>query len=447
MARMLLLVGTRKGCFVLESGEDRRKWKLRGPFCEGWPVYHAIYDEDSGSIYAAAASEWHGSAVWRSPDLGETWEHSSEGLGYPDGELKLSKVSSVAAAHGRLLVGAEAAGLFESRDGGQTFSLLTTLDDLPGRDKWNNPDNQPPGHLGLSAILPHPTDPERLWVIVQGHSIFETTDGGETWAPRNKGLRADWPLENPEVGYCVHKLVLSPTDHDRMYQQNHVGMHRSDDAAQSWVEITEGLPSEFGFAAAVHPHDRDSFYVIPLDAGHTRCMPDGEAAVWRTRDAGSTLAAARPRPAAARRVRRRAPRGDGDRLARHAWPLLRHEHRPGVRERRRRRQLGRDRELPAGHHLGRGGAGRLIVADVYLPSTLPPLFPGLERRLEVEAATVQEAIDRLDERWPGLRDRLCEPGHGIRRHINVYVDRERAALDTPIGESSRVDVIAAISGG
>jgi photosystem II stability/assembly factor-like uncharacterized protein len=288
MARMLLLVGTRKGCFVLQSGEDRLEWKLRGPFCEGWPVYHAIYDHDSGSIYAAAASEWHGSAVWRSPDFGETWEHSSEGLGYADGELKLSKVSSVAAAHGRLLVGAEAAGLFDSRDGGQTFSLLTTLDDLPGRDKWNNPDNQPPGHLGLSAILPHPTDPERLWVIVQGHSIFETTDGGETWAPRNKGLRADWPLENPEVGYCVHKLVLSPTDHDRMYQQNHVGMHRSDDAAQSWVEISEGLPTEFGFAAAVHPHDRDSFYVIPLDSGHTRCMPDGKAAVWRTDDAGST---------------------------------------------------------------------------------------------------------------------------------------------------------------
>ena len=131
MARMLLLVGTRKGCFVLESGEDRGKWELRGPFCEGWPVYHAIYDEDSGSIYASAASEWHGSALWRSPDLGETWEHSSEGLGYAEGELKLSKVSSVAAAHGRLLVGAEAAGLFESRDGGQTFSLLTTLDDLP----------------------------------------------------------------------------------------------------------------------------------------------------------------------------------------------------------------------------------------------------------------------------------------------------------------------------
>ena len=286
MSRMLLLVGTRKGCFVLEAGVDRKKWKIRGPYCEAWPIYHAIYDSESGSIYAAAGSEWFGATIWRSTDLGETWEQSSEGLAYENGDLKLSKVSSVAAAHGRLLVGAEAAGLFESRDGGQTFSLLTTLDGLPGRDKWNNPDNQPPGHLGLSAILPHPEDPNRLWVIVQGHSIFETTDGGETWTPRNRGLRADWPLENPEVGYCVHKLVLAP-DRERMYQQNHVGMHRSDDAGKSWVEISEGLPTEFGFAAAAHPHDRDTFYVIPLDPGHGRCMPDGKAAVWRTKDAGA----------------------------------------------------------------------------------------------------------------------------------------------------------------
>src|SRR5919108_1674585 len=97
LARTLLLVGTRKGCFVLESDEARRDWRLRGPFCEGWPVYHAVYDSGSGSIYAAAASEWHGSAVWRSPDLGETWEHSSEGLSYENSDLKLSKVSNLAA--------------------------------------------------------------------------------------------------------------------------------------------------------------------------------------------------------------------------------------------------------------------------------------------------------------------------------------------------------------
>ncbi|HEY6075674.1 MAG TPA: hypothetical protein VIV36_02475, partial [Gaiella sp.] len=287
-ARVTVLVGTRKGCFLLESDADRRDWSVRGPFCDGWPIYHAIHDAATGALYAAAASEWHGAGVWRSADAGETWTLSSEGLSYENGDLKLSKVSGLTAAHGRLLAGAESAGVFESRDEGATWSLLSTLDGQPGRNEWNDPANQPPGHLGLPAMLPHPDDPARFWAIVQGFGIFETTDDGGSWTPRNRGLRADWPLENPEVGYCVHKLVMSPVETDRLYQQNHVGMHRSDDAGQTWVEITEGLPTEFGFAAAAHPHDRDTFYVVPLDPGHGRCMPDGAAAVWRTRDAGST---------------------------------------------------------------------------------------------------------------------------------------------------------------
>jgi len=287
MPQTMVLVGTRKGCFVLESDGDRRDWAVRGPYCEGWPVYHAIHDPATNALYAAAASEWHGAGVWRSGDLGETWELSSEGLTYGDG-LKLSKVSGLNAAHGRLLAGAEAAGVFESRDGGVNWSLLSTLDGLPGRDAWNNPDNQPPGHLGLPGLLAHPDEAARFWAVIQGFGIFETTDDGASWTPRNRGLRAEWPLEDPEVGYCVHKLVMSPADHDRLYQQNHCGMHRSDDAGLSWTEITEGLPSDFGFAAAAHPHDRDSFYVIPLDPGHGRCMPEGRAAVWRTRDAGSS---------------------------------------------------------------------------------------------------------------------------------------------------------------
>src|SRR5438270_688229 len=174
MSNALLLIGTRKGCFLMESDDDRRKWKLRGPFCEGWPVYHAVYDGSSGAIYAAAASEWLGSTVWRSPDLGETWTQSSEGLSYG------------------------------------------------------------------------------------------------------------------EVGFCVHKYGRSSVDGGRMCQRNHVGMHGSDDAAHSGVEITEGLPTDFGFAAAAHPHDRDTFCVSPLDPGHGRNMPDGKAAVWRTRDAGAS---------------------------------------------------------------------------------------------------------------------------------------------------------------
>jgi photosystem II stability/assembly factor-like uncharacterized protein len=289
MPKTLLLIGTRKGCFMLESDADRRDWALRGPFCEGWPVYHAIHDPATGAIYAAAASEWHGSAVWRSPDLGENWALSSEGLAYDaDGERKLSKVSTLAVKNGRVLVGVEAPGIFESRDDGATWSLLSTLAGQPGSDKWDDPANQPPGHLGISALMFDPEDPARFWAIVQGVGLFETTDDAATWTPRNRGLRADWPREHEEVGFCIHKLVRSPDDGDRMFQQNHVGMHRSDDAGQSWVEITEGLPTEFGFAAATHPHDKDTFYVVPLDPGHGRTMPEGHAAVWRTRDAGES---------------------------------------------------------------------------------------------------------------------------------------------------------------
>jgi photosystem II stability/assembly factor-like uncharacterized protein len=288
MSRTLLLVGTRKGAFLIESDADRRDWRIRGPFCEGWPVYHAVFDQGSGSIYAAAASEWHGSAVWHSGDLGETWVHSSDGLSYGEDGKRMSKVSSLAAAHGRVLVGVEAPGIFESKDSAKTWSLLSTLAGEPGSDEWDDPANQPPGHLGLSALMPDDESESRFWAIVQGVGVFETTDDGASWTPRNRGLRAEWPRPHDEVGFCVHKLVRSPVDPDRMYQQNHCGMHRSDDGGHSWVEITEGLPTDFGFAAATHPHDRDTFYVVPLDPGHGRCMPDGKATVWRTRDAGSS---------------------------------------------------------------------------------------------------------------------------------------------------------------
>jgi photosystem II stability/assembly factor-like uncharacterized protein len=287
MSRVVILVGTRKGLFVLES-DDRRTWSRRGPFCESWPVYHAIYDDETGTIYAAAASDWHGAAVWRSSDLGETWAWSGEGLAYPEGEPALTKVTGLTAAHGRLLVGAAVPGIFESSDAGVTWRLLSRLDDQPAREKWLNPGDMPPGRLGLPAIVAHPTDAQRFFANVQGFGVWETVDGGGSWTPRNQGLRADWPLDDPAWGYCVHKLVRSPADPDRLYEMTHVGAYVSSDGGQGFTEITEGLPSDFGFAAAAHPHDRDTAYMIPLDARHGRTMHDGRAAVWMTRDAGSS---------------------------------------------------------------------------------------------------------------------------------------------------------------
>ena len=156
MSKTLVIVGTRKGCFILESDERRLEWELRGPFCEGWPIYHAVHDADTGAIYAAGASEWHGASIWRSLDLGETWTQSSEGLEYGETGLKLSKVSGLTAAHGRLFAGAEMPGIFESRDGGQTWTLLSTLGGQPGSEGWNDPANQPPGHLGDPCDPPPP---------------------------------------------------------------------------------------------------------------------------------------------------------------------------------------------------------------------------------------------------------------------------------------------------
>ena len=177
--------------------------------------------------------------------------------------------------------------MFESQDGGRTWSLFSTVDYAPARAKWLNPEVSPPGHLGLIALVPHPEDGDQLLANVQGFGVFLSEDGGTSWAPRNDGLRADWPLDDPAWGYCVHKLVASPADPARLYEQTHCGVYRSSDRGANWQEITEGLPGDFGFAAAAHPYDRDSFYVIPVDPGHGRCTP-GSLAVWRTQDAGET---------------------------------------------------------------------------------------------------------------------------------------------------------------
>lgn len=285
--RVTLLVGTRKGLFVLDSDEERRDWSLRGPLCESWPIYHAIGDPRTGMLHAAAASEWHGTMVWRSRDLGETWEHSGEGLTYGEDGPPLTKVSSLTSTDGRLYAGADFPGVFTSEDGGATWSLFTTLQDQPARERWLEPDASPPGRLGVIATMPVPGDPQGLLVNVQGFGLFRSADGGTTWSPSNEGMRADWPLEDPAWGYCVHKAVFSPADPQRMYTQTHVGIYRSDDAGASWTEITDGLPSDFGFPAVAHPHDRDTFFVIPVDPGHGRTVHDGRLAVWRTRDAGA----------------------------------------------------------------------------------------------------------------------------------------------------------------
>lgn len=284
--RVLLLVGTRKGGFILESDAERRDWRIRGPLCEGWPIHDMTHDPSSGALYAAGGNEWYGPAVWRSDDLGETWSHSSEGIAYGDEGPKIRKLWNVTPAHGAVYAGADPAGLFRSDDGGATWAHVAGLRDHPTRPSWE-PGN---GGLCLHSIVPHPTDPAQLWVAISSVGTFHTADGGATWTTRNRGVRADFlPQTYPEYGQCVHKLLMAPGPPGLLYQQNHCGVYRSSDGGEHWEEITAGLPSQFGFPMVVHPRDPRTIWVVPLNgAEEGRYVPDARAAVWRSRDGGDS---------------------------------------------------------------------------------------------------------------------------------------------------------------
>ncbi|WP_342241928.1 WD40/YVTN/BNR-like repeat-containing protein [Inquilinus sp. OTU3971] len=286
--RILILVGTKKGAFIAESDPARRSWRLRGPFCETWPINHVVADPASGTIYGAGGNEWFGPAVWKSTDLGETWTHSSDGLAYAEGQEPIKAVWSLCVRNGRVYAGVQPAGLFHSDDGGQSWSHVEGLQRHPTRPEWS------PGGAGLilHSLVLHPDDPGKIWVGISAAGVFHTADGGETWETRNRGTRADFMPEDqryPEFGQCVHCLVMAPGKTERLYQQNHCGMYRSDDGGRRWDSIEAGLPSSFGFPAAAHPRDADTLFLLPLNGDiKGRFVPDGRAAVWRTRDGGAS---------------------------------------------------------------------------------------------------------------------------------------------------------------
>jgi photosystem II stability/assembly factor-like uncharacterized protein len=292
-AQVLVLLGTKKGAFILESDAERRSWRLRGPYCETWPMNHVIADPATKTIYGGGGNEWFGPAVWKSTDLGETWTHSSQGLAYQAGEQPIKTVWSLAPGVGRLYAGVEPAGLFRSDDGGQTWTHIAGLRDHPSRPDW-----QPGGGgLILHSLVLHPQDDKQIWVGISAGGVFHTADGGETWEARNRGTRADFLPEGqnyPEHGQCVHCLVMAAGMPDRLYQQNHCGMYRSDDGGQRWDSMEAGLPSSFGFPAAAHPRNPDTLYLVPLNGDIAgRFVPDAKAAVWRTADAGKSWSAQR----------------------------------------------------------------------------------------------------------------------------------------------------------
>ena len=289
-SNVLILVGTRKGLFLFRSDRHRRRWQTQGPFLTGEEVNHATLDRRTGVLYATANSPWFGAHLAYSPDMGETWHDPKAGIGFSaKSGLKLERLWHVEPGRpsepGVLYCGVAPAALFRSDDGGETWQEVQGLSAHPSRQRWE----PGAGGLCLHSIVLDQTNSSRMWVGISAVGTFRTDDGGKTWRPQNSGVRADFlPEQYPEFGQCVHHLVLAAGGNSRLYQQNHCGVYRSDDAGETWQEVTSGLPSDFGFPMAAHPHEPDTAYVVPLQGPEFRCPPQGKLRVYRTEDAGRT---------------------------------------------------------------------------------------------------------------------------------------------------------------
>ena len=290
---VLVLVGTTKGAFFLRSNGARRRWDVGGPHFPGQSIYALALDRRAGRrrLFAGGSSDHWGPVLYTSDDLGTTWtSHEQLPVRFPeDTSASLKRVWQVVAGReddpGTLYCGTEPAALFKSSDGGASWSLVRGLWDHPHRPQWM------PGGGGqcLHTIIPDPVHHDRLFVAISTGGVYRSDDGGRTWQVRNRGVRAEFlPDKHPEFGQCVHKIVQHSAVPERLFLQNHWGLYRSVDAADSWQDIANGVPSDFGFAMAAHPHDPETVYIVPLESDMFRCTPEGRLRVYRTRNAGES---------------------------------------------------------------------------------------------------------------------------------------------------------------
>lgn len=286
-----LLVGTQKGAFIFTSNAQRKKWFLTGPILKGAEVNDIVLDvRQEPTMYASVNSYWWGSNVHSSTDGGKTWKQSEGGLRFEEASgKKVARAwcvkSGLASEPNVLYAGVDPGALFKSEDSGQTWSEFKTLSDHPTRNHWN------PGAGGLMvhSIVLHPADPATMFVGISAAGVFATQDGGRTWEARNQNVLADFqPEKYPEAGQCVHHLESSASTPQVLYQQNHCGVYRSDNAGKDWIDISKGLPSRFGFPIQVHPHDPETVFVVPEEGAEFRASATGAFAVYRSVNRGAT---------------------------------------------------------------------------------------------------------------------------------------------------------------
>ena len=300
MSGVRLLVGTRKGAFILTADGKRRDWKVSGPHFAGWELYHLKGSPvDTNRIYASQSSGWFGQVVQRSDDGGRTWNPVGnkfayegtpgthqwyDGTAHPWEFKRVWHLEPSLSDPDTVYAGIEDAALFRSTDGGQNWN------ELPGlRGHGTGPDWQPgAGGMCLHSILLDPVDPQRMFVAISAAGAFRSDDGGARWKPINKGLVSNFmPNPTAEVGHCVHHIAMHPARPQTLYMQKHWDVMRTDDAGDHWREVSGDLPTDFGFVIDVHAHEPETLYVVPIKSDSEHFPLDGQLKVFRSKAGGN----------------------------------------------------------------------------------------------------------------------------------------------------------------
>jgi len=299
MSKIRVLVGTRKGAFVMTSDGKREKWEVSGPHFGGWEIYHLkASPADPNRLYASQSSSWFGQVIPRSNDGGQTWEAMGNKFTYegvtgthlwydntphPWEFARVWHLEPSPTDPDTIYAGVEDAALFRSVNGGQTWQELPGLRTHASASSW-----QPgAGGMCLHTILLDPSHPDRMFIAISAAGAFRSDDEGKTWRPINRGLRSE-QIPNPtaEVGHCVHRIAMHRSRPDVLFMQKHWDVMRSDDGGESWREVSGNLPSDFGFPIDVHAHEPETIYVVPIKSDSEHYPPEGKLRVYRSRTGG-----------------------------------------------------------------------------------------------------------------------------------------------------------------